>query len=137
MTLPLFDRLCPYPQEAQDSPKALLASLARDLRILLEARPAVSWEELDQRPPLYRRLPQCFGVPAFPKQDLLSERDRRKIEKRLAETITFFEPRLSHVKVSLEPNPLDATAAIAHIQAYVPQADEVTRWRLTLPAILR
>lgn len=108
-TLSVLDRLIdrepknrsePMPTSAQ-SLRAMKAALRRDLEWLMNTRrviddPPESCTEL-------RRSAYYYGLPDISSMSILSSTDQTRLLMNIESAITFFEPRLARVKVSLRP----------------------------------
>ena len=106
----ILDRLLDDDPESQEEPipdrlqnaKELKGSVARDLEALLNTRQ----ELLDEMPQDFseveRSLP-TYGLPDSTSYNLQSQRDRQKVHRAVETAIAKFEPRLTDVRVSLEP----------------------------------
>ncbi len=107
----VLDRLLDDQPGAPESPLArrsqsvqdLERSVARDLEDLLNTRR----EMLDDLPVDYVEVARSllnYGPPDFTTFSLLGEKDRAQVRSILEETISNFEPRLTGVRVTLEPS---------------------------------
>lgn len=104
----LFDRLMDVPSRgassatvAHMSVEDLKDTVARDLEALLNTRLALS-EELLEGFPECRRSVVTYGLTDFAGRSLSSPDDRAHICACLEKTIARHEPRLRHVRASLE-----------------------------------
>jgi len=114
----LFDRL-----EAGESPSrgthridqwsALRQSVAFELQNLLNTRlPPGRWEAISE--------PQTvidYGIPDFSSLSAASETDRRLMADVIARKITAFEPRLSDVRLQLQPDPASQSSLLGYVEA--------------------
>src|SRR6267154_5841886 len=86
---------------ATQSLRAMKAALRRDLEWLMNTRriiddPPDSCTEL-------RRSVYYYGLPDISSMSIFSTKDQNLLLKTIESAITFFEPRLTRVKVSLRP----------------------------------
>jgi type VI secretion system protein ImpF len=86
---------------AAQSLRAMKAALRRDLEWLMNTRriiddPPESCTEL-------RRSVYHYGLPDISSMSIFSTKDQNLLLKTIESAITFFEPRLGRVKVSLRP----------------------------------
>ncbi len=78
---------------------ALRDAIARDLQNLLNARSP--WRPLDARWPVLRPTIRCYGLPDFTGGAFDAQEQRQELRDSILAAITRFEPRLTHVQVSL------------------------------------
>jgi len=86
---------------AAQSLRTMKAALRRDLEWLMNTRriiddPPDSCTEL-------RRSVYHYGLPDISSMSIFSTKDQNLLLKTIESAITFFEPRLTRVKVSLRP----------------------------------
>jgi type VI secretion system protein ImpF len=105
-SVPLFDRLALA--EGADgtgafllSPQQMEASVARELARLFNTRSRLSLSDMSQS----TGTVIDYGVPDFSALSPRRGEDRELLERALVQSITDFEPRLSNVKVKVEPAP--------------------------------
>lgn len=105
-SVPLFDRLALH--EGADgtgafllSPQQMEASVARELARLFNTRSRLALSQMDQS----TGTVIDYGVPDFSALSPRRGEDRALLERALQQAITDFEPRLSSVKVKVEPVP--------------------------------
>lgn len=82
--------------------RALKKSLARDIEALLNTRR----EALDDLPEEFVELSRSllvYGLPDFTSFNLTATNDRVRVRRALEDAIATFEPRLTRVRVALEP----------------------------------
>ncbi|WP_091191498.1 type VI secretion system baseplate subunit TssE [Formivibrio citricus] len=75
--------------------------LARDLEMLLNTR-VMALSELFESYPLARQSILQFGIPDLSGISLLNPDDRNLLREQLRQAIERYEPRLSHVRVTLD-----------------------------------
>ncbi|MCS6873748.1 MAG: type VI secretion system baseplate subunit TssE [Pyrinomonadaceae bacterium] len=105
----LLDRLLDFePELSQEPPKSRLKnlreikqSIKRDLEWLLNTRSHLSricddGEEV-------RKSVLAYGLPDFTGVGIKSHLEQNKLTKAIEEAILIFEPRLTNLKISLEP----------------------------------
>lgn len=105
----LLDRLLDFePELSQESPKTRLRSLReikqslkRDLEWLLNTR--CHLPELDERIEELRKSVLAYGMPDFTGVSIKSSVEQYRLTKALENAVRLFEPRLSNLKVTLEP----------------------------------
>jgi type VI secretion system protein ImpF len=111
----LLDRLLDdQPEDSQEpassrsqTVRQLEKSVARDLEALLNTR-RETLEDLSEDFKEVTRSLINYGLPDFTSFSLAGEKDRTRIRRALEEAITYFEPRLHRVRVTLEaPKGLD------------------------------
>jgi type VI secretion system protein ImpF len=105
----VLDRLLDFdPNLSQDAPKSQSASLAefkqavrRDLEWLLNTRCHLNNDDggLEEAP----KSVAFYGLPDFTAVSAKSAGERDRMIKAIEAAITFFEPRFSGTKISLEP----------------------------------
>jgi type VI secretion system protein ImpF len=109
ITLSVLDRLIDYepahhteaPPTRAQSLRRLKAAVKRDLEWLLNTR-----RTIQEAPPGASELERSvyhYGLPDFIGLSLRSTRDQQKLLKMLESTIAQFEPRLTSVRVRMEP----------------------------------
>ncbi|MGB9606326.1 MAG: type VI secretion system baseplate subunit TssE, partial [Bryobacteraceae bacterium] len=109
VTLSVLDRLIDLePGQHSEAPltraqslRRLKAAVKRDLEWLLNSRRTVQ-----EAPPGATELERSvyhYGLPDFTGLSLRSTRDQQRMLKMLETTIAQFEPRLSNVRVRMEP----------------------------------
>ena len=91
----------PIPDRLQ-SVRRLKASVARDLEALLNTRREFLGVIPSDFPEAEASL-LTYGLPDCSSYNLHSQRDRQKVHRAVESAITKFEPRLTDVRVSLEP----------------------------------
>ncbi len=91
---PAFDRL-------QDL-VGLKKAVARDLEALLNTRQEIL-EELPAEFTEVRRSLLAYGLPDFTSMSVRSDRDRTQMRRAVEDAIALFEPRLTRVRVTVEP----------------------------------
>jgi len=85
------------------------ARLSRDLEHLLNTRSECA-RLLGDAFPECRKSSLTFGIPDFSACSLLAIQDRERIRRGLEQAIALHEPRLSRVRITLEPlQPLERT----------------------------
>lgn len=82
--------------------RQLKKSVARDLEALLNTRQEIL-EELPSEFAEVSRSLLTYGLPDFTAFSLLNLQDRNRIRRALEQAIAAFEPRLTRVRVTLEP----------------------------------
>jgi len=98
--LSILDRLT-----EQDGPLNAWSGLCRDLSALLNTRRANS--DFDPAYDLASNSVLAFGVADFTSLNLKSDQDQENVRVSIERAIRLFEPRLTHVTVSLEePDPV-------------------------------
>jgi type VI secretion system protein ImpF len=122
LRVPLFDLLVDSaPDQSKEiSPirtygqDAVYASIARDLQRLLNTRRASTG-------PLNPSTATVldYGIPSFSHLSAFSATDRRTLAEILRAAISFFEPRLQNVTVSVEPDPSSPSSLIGLISCKV------------------
>jgi type VI secretion system protein ImpF len=118
---PLFDRLVDHQprQPSEPQPRSTLsrgelhASVRREVERLLNTRCSVPASELDDS----ARSVVDYGVPDGALLSPHSQTDNQRLEQLFSRAISAFEPRLRHVRVTLERCVNDHTALVAHIEA--------------------
>ena len=80
----------------------LKASVARDLEALLNTRQEVFNQNAADFPEVDRSI-VTYGLPDFSAFNLRSQRDRQTVHRAVENAISKFEPRLTDVRVSIEP----------------------------------
>ena len=115
----LFDRLDPEEAPVSGEPyrvdewDALLQSVSREIQDLLNTRLAPGrWEAISE--------PQTvidYGLPDFSALSAGGATDRQVLAQVIAKKIAAFEPRLSEVRLELQPDPGDQTAMTGTIEA--------------------
>ncbi|HVZ43828.1 MAG TPA: type VI secretion system baseplate subunit TssE [Ramlibacter sp.] len=105
-SVPLFDRLAS--QEAPGGigaflllPRELEASIARELARLFNTRSRLAMSEFASS----SGTVIDYGIPDFSSLSPKSGPDREMLEMALAQSVSFFEPRLANVKVRVNPVP--------------------------------
>ncbi len=92
---------------------ALRRSVAYELRNLLNTRlPPGRWESISE--------PQTvidYGIPDFSSLSAASDTDRRFMAEVITRKITAFEPRLSQVRLQLQPDTTDQASLLGSIEA--------------------
>lgn len=91
----------PIPNRFQDV-RQLKRSVAGDLEALLNTRQEI----LHELPPEFteaRRSILAYGLPDFTSMSQRSDRDRGRMRQAVEQAISLFEPRLTRVRVTLEP----------------------------------
>lgn len=109
VTLSVLDRLIDLePKNHLEAPltraqslRRLKAALKRDLEWLLNTRRVA--QDLPSADDVLERSLYCYGLPDFTGLNLRSSRDQQKMTKMLESAIARFEPRLSNVRVTMEP----------------------------------
>ena len=76
----------------------LAKGIIRDLQMLLNTRREAAWE-LPEEFSHVRRSLVMYGLPDCTTLDPDSRRDRQQLRRALEQTISTFEPRLTHVRV--------------------------------------
>ncbi|HKX83543.1 MAG TPA: type VI secretion system baseplate subunit TssE, partial [Pyrinomonadaceae bacterium] len=76
-------------------------AVARDLEALLNSRQEISGELPEEFIEVSRSL-VTYGLPDLTSLSLLNQDDRNRIRRAVEDSISFFEPRLLRVKVTLE-----------------------------------
>jgi type VI secretion system protein ImpF len=117
----LFDRLVDHEprQPTEPQPRSTLsrgelhASVRREVEWLLNTRCPIPVHDLDDS----TRSVVDYGVPDCSLLCPHSQTDHQRLEQLFSRTITAFEPRLQHVRVTVERCLGDSTALIAHIEA--------------------
>jgi type VI secretion system lysozyme-like protein len=117
----LFDRLIDHEphQPTEPQPQSTLsrgelqASVRREVERLLHTRCPIPVHDLDNS----ARSVVDYGVPYSSLLSPHSQRDHQRLEQLFSRTITAFEPRLRHVRVTVERCSSDYTALVAHIEA--------------------
>jgi len=105
----ILDRLLDDAPDVKEEPihnrfqnlRQLKKAVTRDLEALLNTRQ----EMLDEPPPEFaevRRSLMAYGLPDFTAFSLLNPHDRNRIRRALEQAIATFEPRLDHVRITLE-----------------------------------
>jgi type VI secretion system protein ImpF len=118
---PLFDRLVDHElrQPTESQPRSTLsraelqASVRQEVEWLLNTRCPIPAHDLDNR----ARSVVDYGVPDCSLLTPHSQRDHQRLEQLFSHAITAFEPRLRHVRVTVERRSNDHTALVAHIEA--------------------
>lgn len=114
ITQSLVDRLITVkdakPQSSRrEAVNQLKRSLRRDLEWLLNTRrnPDAPGAEL----PETARSVFSYGLPDFTTMAVLNVRDRNAMQRALADCLSFFEPRLKNIRVTLrnDPDSVDRT----------------------------
>lgn len=115
----LFDRLDTEDVAVSDEPyrveewSSVRQSVAREIQNLLNTRlPPGQWEAISE--------PQTvvdYGIPDFSALSAANESDRRNLAEVLARKISAFEPRLSQVRLELQPHSTDQCSMIGTIEA--------------------
>jgi type VI secretion system protein ImpF len=80
----------------------LKRAVARDLEALLNTRQEI----LEELPPEFAEVNRSiltYGLPDFTSMSLRSDRDRNHMRRAVEQEITLFEPRLTRVRVTVEP----------------------------------
>lgn len=125
--VPFFDRLAGGPHSSLDGRlldgSGLQQSLQRDLSRLFNVRNPLTVQEFLTGDPsvLHYGLPDMLSLSAQADQDLLTW--GRVLER----AIHLYESRLSHVQVTLRPDPARPTAAHAAISAVVRLGEQLCR----------
>ncbi|GAB2870394.1 type VI secretion system baseplate subunit TssE [Pseudoduganella ginsengisoli] len=126
-TVPLFDRLAGTPHASSDGRlldgAGLQHSLQTDLLRLFNIRNGLTISEYLQSEPtvLDYGLPDMLGLSAQNDQDLLVWSDV------LRHCLAHFEPRLSHVRLDVRPDPANPFGARATISAVVTMGQQLCR----------
>lgn len=94
------------------------ASVARDVEVLLNARPGHTPEHLSGHPQVAHSL-LTFGLHDVSSCSLASDRDRRRIAEAIACALRDHEPRLHDVHVAVRDNAAPGTALCFTIQAFL------------------
>jgi type VI secretion system protein ImpF len=134
--VPLFDRLSGFAHASQDGrlldAGGLQHSLRLDLERLFNVRNALTIEEYLTREPsvLHYGLPDSLGL--SPQSQL----DREIWASVLQRCIELYEPRLSHVQVTVKPDPARPYGAQASIAGAVMLGQQLCRvnFEVTLDA---
>ncbi|HEV2522874.1 MAG TPA: type VI secretion system baseplate subunit TssE [Candidatus Acidoferrales bacterium] len=109
VTLSVLDRLIDrepknrseaMPTSAQ-SLRAMKAALRRDLEWLMNTRRVI--DDPPESSTELRRSAYYYGLPDISSMSILSSTDQSFLLMNIETAITFFEPRLARVKVSLRP----------------------------------
>ena len=109
VTLSVLDRLMdrepksrsePVPTPAQ-SLRTMKAALRRDLEWLMNTRRVI--EDPPESCTELRRSVYHYGLPDISSMSIFSTKDQNLLLRTIESAITFFEPRLTRVKVSLRP----------------------------------
>jgi type VI secretion system protein ImpF len=105
-SVPLFDRLSSSEGPGGIGaflllPEQLEASIAQELARLFNSRSRLSLSELDRS----TGTVIDYGIPDFSALSPRRGEDREALERALAMSIGFFEPRLKNVRVLVEPVP--------------------------------
>ena len=90
----------PITSRTQDF-RAYERAVARDLEALLNSRQEISGELPEEFIEVSRSL-VTYGLPDLTSLSLLNQDDRNRIRRAVEDSISFFEPRLLRVKVTLE-----------------------------------
>jgi type VI secretion system protein ImpF len=110
ITLSLVDRLSQEPDLTHDhSPvrtqsalRRFESSVAEDLQNLLNSRQEEIEPLADEFVDLNRSL-LFYGLPDFTTYNLFNPADVNRLRRSIENTISYFEPRLQKVRVSMEP----------------------------------
>ena len=102
------------PMTRAQSVRALRASVRRDLEWLLNTRRLHLLEE-DQYAELSRSV-FFYGLPDFSAYSMNSPKDRARLLRGLEQTISVFEPRLTHVRVVEVESPNLMSDRMLHFQ---------------------
>lgn len=127
--IPLFDkldqRLTAAPNETDQvlSADGLEASVARELSRLTNSRSRIPLSEFQDA----TLTVLDYGIPDTLARSALSERDKTVISEALERAISVFEPRLTHVNVTVLPGVSGKTAARYLIAANLRIAHTVRR----------
>jgi type VI secretion system lysozyme-like protein len=115
----LFDRLEAGESSTSSEPyrvdewSALRQSVAYEIQNLLNTRlPPGQWEAISE--------PQTvidYGIPDFSSLSAASDTDRRTMCEVIARKITAFEPRLSQVRLQLQPDPVNQVSLLGSVEA--------------------
>ncbi|HZU33130.1 MAG TPA: type VI secretion system baseplate subunit TssE [Candidatus Angelobacter sp.] len=116
----LFERLVdedPYtPGEAQPfriyGVAGLRASVGQELMRLLNTR----CPRLGGPPNEMERTVLDYGIPNFSHLAATSDTDAHQLARTLERTIAIYEPRLRHVRVTIEPSRMKQTAVVGSIE---------------------
>lgn len=81
----------------------LKTSVARDIEVLLNARPSFTPDQLPVYPHTARSL-LTFGLPDITSLSLASDRDRHRVVQAIARALEDHEPRLTDVEVFVREN---------------------------------
>jgi len=95
------------------SRKKLRESIQRDLTWLLNTRTSLPASRFDKR----ELTVIDYGIPDFGAYHTGSEADRKRLIKRLIRALSFFEPRLKKVSISMEPVAINEKALRIGIDA--------------------
>jgi len=107
VTQSLIDRLVDdegkHPSTRREAVALLKRSVRRDLEWLLNTRrnPDAAGSEF----PELSKSVFNYGLPDFTAMSVMNNRDRNSLLRSLGDCITYFEPRLKHVKVMLRNEP--------------------------------
>jgi type VI secretion system protein ImpF len=110
ITPSILDRLLDFePKLSQESPKTRLRSLRefkqsvkRDLEWLLNSRCHLEEDIKNTSQELYKSV-LAYGLPDFTGVGIRSNVEQARLTKAVEEAIKTYEPRLSNLKVTLEP----------------------------------
>jgi type VI secretion system protein ImpF len=106
----ILDRLIDDEPGAEQGPlhrhfqdvRQLKRVVARDLEAMLNTRQ----EALEELPAEFAEVSRSlltYGLPDYTSLNLLSVQDREYMRRALEQAVKLFEPRLKHVRVTLEP----------------------------------
>jgi type VI secretion system protein ImpF len=96
--------------------RQLKQAVTRDLEALLNTRQELLSEPASEFSEVRRSI-LTYGLPDFTAYSLLNPQDRNRIRRALEQTIALFEPRLTRVRVSIEPPRPHESALRFHIEA--------------------
>ena len=116
------------PQDTHFSLSQLKQSVARDLEALLNTR-REALEGVPHELVEVQRSLLMYGLPDFTTFNLLSDHDRREVQRALTDVITLFEPRLEQVQIVLDDQTQGDRALGFRVEALLkvdPAPEEVT-----------
>jgi type VI secretion system protein ImpF len=107
----------PLPDRFQNL-RLMKRAVTRDLEALLNTRQEI-WQELPPEFSEVRRSLLTYGLPDFTTLSLLNPQDCNRIRRFVEQAIALFEPRLSRVRVTLEPPRQQESTLRFHIEAFL------------------
>jgi type VI secretion system protein ImpF len=107
----------PLPDRFQNL-RQMKRAVTRDLEALLNTRQEI-WQELPPEFSEVRRSLLTYGLPDFTTLSLLNPQDCNRIRRFVEQAIALFEPRLSRVRVTLEPPRQQESTLRFHIEAFL------------------
>jgi len=119
--VPLFERLVDNDGAASHEARpyrihdrqGLLNSVRNEVSRLLNTRCPRPEDPRD----LNHRTVLDYGIPDFSPRSAVSETDRQRLGDIIAKTVAAYEPRLSEVRVTLDPDPSHPLAALGRMEA--------------------